>query len=548
MIQYEKDAQKKLTQQTVVTGIEATPAIDPRLGRIYVSYRRRINGDLPDGTQRLAALDIRSGAVLKDIAVSQDALWNSIARSRASLLIDNGLVFIGFAPRCEGIADHSYHGWVYAFDSSTLTFRGRYETTKSSDIAAARDHGNDLVAGGGIWQASTGIAADAKGSLYFATGNADEERKSGIMAPPDASGNNLSNSIVRLKVNYDLTTAAMAPADWFTPYRKVWQDNIDLDFGSAGVVLIPNTRYLVGGGKEGILYVLDRDNLGKFDERGGQFDSSFYRNNFVCKDKTWADPEGRDDPNRDRVIQKIYAGINQYCDHFHTRAFCFDLLKHDDELCPERDETPHPAQAANGVSVESWIAFPHVHGTPVFGAFSDNRARLYVWPEKDHLKSYAWRGASVDPKPTIATALPDHKRAVLSPPYYLNYLKDGGTIGAIGMPGPILSLTIDPSSPSSGILFASVQRCTQKGDRSPSFNECSFFHCSVITHCNEQHFGMLRAFDPITLKELWNNQNDSFASGAQKTYWYSKWVPPTIAKGRVYLATQSDQVLVYGRH
>ena len=60
------------------------------------------------------------------------------------------------------------------------------------------------------------------------------------------------------------------------------------------------------------------------------------------------------------------------------------------------------------------------------------------------------------------------------------------------------------------------------------------------------HYGMLRAFDPITLKELWNNQIDVHANEEQKNYWFAKFVPPTIAMGRVYLATASGKVLVYG--
>jgi hypothetical protein len=59
---------------------------------------------------------------------------------------------------------------------------------------------------------------------------------------------------------------------------------------------------------------------------------------------------------------------------------------------------------------------------------------------------------------------------------------------------------------------------------------------------------MLRAFDPITLEELWNNQVDVHARDTDKDYWFSKFVPPTIANGRVYLATMSQRVLVYGRH
>jgi hypothetical protein len=57
---------------------------------------------------------------------------------------------------------------------------------------------------------------------------------------------------------------------------------------------------------------------------------------------------------------------------------------------------------------------------------------------------------------------------------------------------------------------------------------------------------MLRAFDPISLRELWNNQIDRFGDQAYKNYFFAKFVPPTIAHGRVFLPTGSQFVLVYG--
>jgi hypothetical protein len=89
-----------------------------------------------------------------------------------------------------------------------------------------------------------------------------------------------------------------------------------------------------------------------------------------------------------------------------------------------------------------------------------------------------------------------------------------------GMPGGMLAVTVDPSASSAGILFASIARPDSKDPAN-------------------QKQGLLRAFDPITLRELWNNSRES-------AYNFSKFVPPTIAGGRVYLPTCSDEVLVYG--
>src|SRR5207249_1993170 len=110
------------------------------------------------------------------------------------------------------------------------------------------------------------LAADARGNLFFSTGNG---RKSPRM--PDAAGMNLSSSAIRVSTTRQSeprqrpVKVNMHAADWFTPFNKLWQDYADMDLGSAGVMLVPGTPYLTLGGKEGILYLLDRGNLGKFD-------------------------------------------------------------------------------------------------------------------------------------------------------------------------------------------------------------------------------------------------------------------------------------------
>jgi hypothetical protein len=522
--------------QFVTIGIEATPAIVPVHNRMVVSYRRAEGAR--GGTQWIAALDIRTGHFAKgpdgsdlNRRVTDNPIWNNLHRNRTSLLIEQGVVYVGYSARCESFApgfDKSYQGWIYAFDVGTLAFAGRYRTTENPVGPVPQEPSDDPVDGGGIWQASTGLASDGKGNIFFSTGNA---RKSPRI--PDAAGKNLSSSVIRLQVQRDETnsprhrvTVAMTAADWFTPYRKIWQDKIDLDFGSAGVVLVPNTRYLTMAGKEGMLYVLDRNNLGRFDDL-----TEFHLADVFCKAKTAGDPGMQDDPERDRVVQKIQVGENQYCKSQKNSLFCSgDALAE----CPKYPDGP-----ASGVSMDDWISWPHVHGTPVFGAFLEGRAFLYIWPEKDSLKSYQWWGGGLEATPTVATRLPSQEHKVFAPPYLRRVPI------AVGMPGGMLSLTIDPSKRESGVLFASVQRCRMR-DTDTEFHECDPQWCArAVDNCREQRYGMLRAFDPITLAELWNNQTDP--RDGERNYWFAKFVPPTIANGRVYLATQSKKVLVYGR-
>jgi hypothetical protein len=292
----------------------------------------------------------------------------------------------------------------------------------------------------------------------------------------------------------------MTPADWFTPYRKIWQDVDDMDLSGGGVVLIPFTNFLVAGGKEGIVYLLDKNNLGKFDGTPlvGRCPS-----------------QPADDKTRDHAAQKLPVGTNRYL--------------------PLGYPQPCGAPPRN-----NWLVWPHVHGTPVLGNLGNGDVFLYVWPEKDHLQSYRWQGSRFDETPKNATARSG--AMVLAPPWKQDHLKTAPVIfGQVGMPGGMLTLGVDPMHPDTGVLFASVQTC---GD-DLTWHECSANFCGGPTdysQCIHQKYGMLYAFDPISLKELWNNQQDV----APDRYLFAKFVPPTVAGRKVVLATASHKVLVYG--
>jgi len=295
----------------------------------------------------------------------------------------------------------------------------------------------------------------------------------------------------------------MTPADWFTPYRKLWQDTNDMDLGGGGVVLIPNTNLLAASGKEGVLYLLDRNNLGKFD--GDPLVTQ-------C-------PVGYDDEStRDHVVDKLTIGTNRYV----QQGF----------LQPCGAPPAHSGQ---------WILWPHVHGTPVFGSFANVGDFLYVWPEKDALKSIRLTGTGFDH--AVKAFVSRRGEEVLAPPW------KEAIVAQVGMPGGMLTLSIDPTRPGAGVLFASVQTC---GD-DQMWRACSVTLCKDATYygaCVHQEHGILYAFDPITRKELWNNQtltNDQEAAPWRYKYDFAKFVPPTVAKGKVFLATKSNGVIVYGK-
>jgi hypothetical protein len=272
-------------------GIESTPVVDPERGRVFVSYKTS------EGLQHLAALSLNDGhhAIPPVVVPAPNAEWHRLHRNRASLLLSDGVVFVGFSSLCEG-TEIRMHGSISAFDAATLKPVGRFQVT---------DDGTD---GGGIWQGSTGLAADTRGNLYFTTGN---RRLCGAF-PPDEINTpnklNLGNSVVRLKTErrtgpgLDPYRIDMEPADYFTPYRRTMEDCFDLDLSAAGVLLIPGTRYIGTGGKEGVFYVLDRANMGGYDNVGPLWNLDSVNAHADTKHK-----DATDDRAHDNVHQKFQA-------------------------------------------------------------------------------------------------------------------------------------------------------------------------------------------------------------------------------------------------
>jgi hypothetical protein len=283
-------------------GIEATPVIDRAAGRIYVSYRTNsdtLNPPVGTARQKLAALSLTTGVpAVADVDVllppQSDLLWER-ERNRVSLLLTNGVVYVAFGSRCEDPGMLIFHGWISAHDARSLAQVGTYQVT------------HDGVDGGGIWQASVGLAADETGNVYFATGN------SRFGDPSFDDPTNLPDSIVRLtpaithNASGGVAHVALNVADWFTPYRRRWLDDNDLDLGSSGAVLIPNSPFLMLGGKQGLVYVLHRDQLGHTD-LANAWDQAQTTDAMAG---SYIDfPDLYDQPPR--IAQKFQAGINQY--------------------------------------------------------------------------------------------------------------------------------------------------------------------------------------------------------------------------------------------
>jgi hypothetical protein len=155
----------------------------------------------------------------------------------------NNIVFFG-AASLEDLAP--YHGWVLGYDSQTLALKYVYNSTPNG-------------AAGGIWQLGGGLAADASGIIYLQTGNGSI----------DNNRDDYAQAVLKLTSN----NGSLSVADYFSPAdRKVLNSN-DWDVSSGGLLLLPDQpgnhpHLMVGGGKEGTIYLIDRDNLGGYNPGG----------------------------------------------------------------------------------------------------------------------------------------------------------------------------------------------------------------------------------------------------------------------------------------
>lgn len=246
-------------------GITGTPVIDTAGSTIYLVARtEETQGGEPAYYQRIHALDLATGQdKVAPVAISTpddpggqfgvakfDPLLNN---QRAALLLANGQVYVSWASQCD-VGD--YQGWVMAFDAGTLQLTSAWTPSPSGML-------------GGIWMAGGGPASDASGDVYLAVGNGWSDAGSG--------GTNYGDSVVRLRNS----GSQLSVVDYFMPYdwQKLMDD--DLDLGSGGPVLLPDqtgthAHLLTVAGKDGTVYLLDRDGLGQWQVgNDGQIVQSF---------------------------------------------------------------------------------------------------------------------------------------------------------------------------------------------------------------------------------------------------------------------------------
>jgi len=276
-------------------GVNPTPVIDRTRGSNGAIY---VVGASKDGSgnyhQRLHALDLALGAELFGGPVDIQATYPGTGansngtsvvfdpkqyRERCALLLLNGVIYTTWASHYD---NPPYTGWIIGYSASTLA---------QTSVLNVTPNGSD----GAIWMSGAGPAADSLGNIYFADANGDFDSTFDANGFP--SQGDYGNAFMKLS-----TSNGLAVADYFEMDNDVEESDNDIDLGSGGTMVLPDlsdgsghTMHLaVGAGKDGNLYVVNRDSMGKFSENnsniyqelagvlpGGIFGGPAYFNNTV---------------------------------------------------------------------------------------------------------------------------------------------------------------------------------------------------------------------------------------------------------------------------
>jgi fibronectin type 3 domain-containing protein len=274
-------------------GILSTPTIDLASSTIYVVARtKEMRGNDPHFVQTLHALDLRTGEnklggpeVIADTifkngvytyvsgpfvngtggdSVNGRVTYNALRQNqRSALVIHQDTVWVLAASHGD---NGPYHGWILGYDKANLELKAVFNSTPNGGQA-------------GIWMGGAGLSVDPEGFMYVATSNGDFSNE---LDQLDAQGfpinGNYATSILKLTLdptttvnNQNLNGWGIKVVDYFTPFDQAQQSLTDLNLGSSGVTILPDSvgsaqhqRLLVAGGKNGKIYLVDRDNMGKF--------------------------------------------------------------------------------------------------------------------------------------------------------------------------------------------------------------------------------------------------------------------------------------------
>jgi hypothetical protein len=251
-------------------GVTSTPVIDPSAGPHGTIFLVAMSKDSSGNYhQRLHALDIttgaeQSGSPTQIVATFPGTGPNSSNgqvvfdpaqyKERAALLLQGGVIYTTWASHCD---NNPYNGWVIAYSESTL---------QRVSVLNVTPNGTE----GAIWMSGAGPAADATGNIYFLDANGTFDTTLTASGFPNAG--DYGNAFIKL----GLSGTTLSVLDYFTMSNTVAESGVDEDLGSGGALVLPNLtdasgntwQLAVGAGKGSIIYVVNRNLMGKFNASG----------------------------------------------------------------------------------------------------------------------------------------------------------------------------------------------------------------------------------------------------------------------------------------
>jgi hypothetical protein len=252
-------------QNALESGITATPVIDRSAGPNGTIFVETMSKDSSSNYyQRLHALDLATLADrIAPVAIQatypgsaygaggQITFVPGLYKERGALLLTQGQIVTVWAGHCDA---GNYNGWIIAYSESALT------QTQALNLTP---NGNQ----GGIWD-SAGVAADGAGALYTVLGNGlFDATLTGSDFPINADYGNAA-----VKLSLTGASNSLTVTDYFTMWDTTTESQDDVDLGSGSPLLLPDqtdsngvTQHLMlVAGKDTNLYLLSRDNLGKY--------------------------------------------------------------------------------------------------------------------------------------------------------------------------------------------------------------------------------------------------------------------------------------------
>ena len=276
------------TDLTPEVGITGTPVIDPVSSTLYADVlTREVTITTTNYYHRIHALNITNGmeqpyspVVVSGSVPGQSVGGNGLVVSfdpkqeaqRPALTLAGGILYVAYGSFAD---TDPYHGWVMGFNATNLVQLTNYifNTTPNATTSVFGANAGE----GALWMGGDGLCVDANTNLYFETANGSFSENTG--------GGDYGDSFVKLAT----TNQLLAVADYFTPTNQAAMQAADSDLGSGGPMLLPDSvgstahpHLLVGGGKAGIIFLVDRDNMGTY--------ASLF--------------------SPDRVVQKVFTGMN----------------------------------------------------------------------------------------------------------------------------------------------------------------------------------------------------------------------------------------------